>query len=169
MASSASGASGRPALLTSGWLQRSRSRSRCGLLGPGATGRCPGCGDRAAQGALEMSPATGPLVPWSFREPLTRTFRSPLSRAKGLSSGPTMAHTVDRQFGSRFGSQIKTQAGRGFRSTPLPIFHKSPHFEAPKRQRRRSQVLVGVDFLLVGAIGLEPTTPTMSRMWSWLD
>jgi hypothetical protein len=29
-------------------------------------------------------------------------------------------------------------------------------------------VLVGVDFLMVGAIGLEPTTPTMSRMWSWL-
>jgi hypothetical protein len=40
----------------------------------------------------------------------------------------------------------KRRQDAGLRSMPFPIFHKLPLFEAPKRQRRRSKVLVGVGF-----------------------
>lgn len=43
----------------------------------------------------------------------------PPQQSKGLSRGPMRAHKAGRQPGARFGSQIKTQAGRGF---PLAAF-----------------------------------------------
>ena len=92
--------------------------------------------------------------------PPMRPYRRPPQRNTGRSSGPGFHMPSLRGLARALVVKPESRRDAALHSVRFPNFHKKcPLVSGHSR---------GNPHRLVGAIGLEPTTPTMSRMWSWL-